>query len=395
VRLTSLLVAAPLVVSALGCRDREPDRSAAEAGAEPSATSSLGPPASLPPPQKGMAWIPGGALVAGTAPDAFPRIADEEIPGEQVILKGFYIDVFPHPNEEGAIPLTNVSQSDARALCEEHGKRLCTELEWERACKGPNHRRYEYGDAYRADRCMTGAQPAMRPSGFRVGCRSEFGVHDMHGGVWEWTDSPWGRGVDRELVTLRGGNAPAGELVGRCANAMGRPPDTKTGAIGFRCCSGPKNQAEVVLDVERGKKLEYRNTIDKKLAQQIAAQLPEEAKQEIGTLDKVVFERSWIWRPLGNEELYLIGGCAGLGVEPSCGIVIARIHLDRPTLIGWASSGHWAPTLHGDVDPRDLWLFGGDKLGQFKRLVAYVWGKVSVGPKERRLPKPKKKKQKR
>ena len=32
---------------------------------------------------------PGGALVAGTAPDTLPRIADEEMSGEQVILKDF------------------------------------------------------------------------------------------------------------------------------------------------------------------------------------------------------------------------------------------------------------------------------------------------------------------
>jgi formylglycine-generating enzyme required for sulfatase activity len=391
VRLTSLLVAAPLALSALGCRDPEPDPAAAEASAEPPPSGSLGPPETAPPPKKGMVFVPGGALVAGTAPDSFPRIADEEIPGEQVILRGFYIDVFPYPNEEGAIPLTNVTQAEARGLCEEHGKRLCSELEWERACKGPKNTRYEYGDAYRPDRCGTGSPPSMRPSGFKVGCRSEFGVHDLHGGVWEWTDSPWGRTVDRDLAALRGGNAAAGELVGRCANAMGRPPTTKSGSIGFRCCSGPRNDPEVVLHVERGKKLEFRDTVDKKLAKLIAAQLPEEAKKEIGTLDKIVFERSWIWRPIGNEELYVIGGCAGLGIEPSCGIAISRIHLDRPTLVGWASSGHWAPTLHGDTDPRDLWLFGGDDLGQFKRLVAYVWGKLSVGPKERRMPKPKKK----
>jgi hypothetical protein len=341
-----------------------------------------------------MVFVPPGALVAGTPPDVYPRIADEEIPGEQVILKGFYIDVFPHPNEDGAIPLTSVTQSEARALCEEQGKRLCTELEWERACKGPRNSRFEYGDRYRQERCGTGAQPTMRPSGFKVGCASEFGARDMHGGIWEWTASPWGRGAEGELYSLRGGNAPSGELVGRCANAIGRPPSTKNGTIGFRCCAGPKNDAEVVLHVDRGKKLEFREGVDKKLAKALALQLPAEAKQELGNVERFVFERSWIWRPIGNEELRIIGGCSGLGTEPSCGIVIARIHLDRPTLVSWASSGHWAPALHGDVEPRDLWLFGGDQLGQFKRLVAYVWGKVSVGPKERRVPKPPKKKKK-
>ena len=99
--------------------------------------SSIAPPTPPPPPRKGMVFIPGGALVAGTPPEKLPRIADEEMPGEQVILKGFYIDVFPYPNEEGAIPLTNLSEPEAEGLCAELGKRLCTELEWERACKGP------------------------------------------------------------------------------------------------------------------------------------------------------------------------------------------------------------------------------------------------------------------
>lgn len=62
-----------------------------------------------------------------------------------------------------------------------------------------------------------------------MGCKSEFGPRrDMHGGVWEWTDSPWGRGSERPLISVRGGNAPQGELVGRCARerhrALGRVP---------------------------------------------------------------------------------------------------------------------------------------------------------------------------
>ena len=111
-----------------------------------------------------MVWIPGGALVAGTPPDARPRKVDEEMPGEQVILHGYYVDVFPYPNEEGAIPLTNVSQSEAQALCSERSKRLCTELEWERACKGPQNHPYEYGDRHRPDH---GHRAGVPPLGVR------------------------------------------------------------------------------------------------------------------------------------------------------------------------------------------------------------------------------------
>jgi formylglycine-generating enzyme len=390
-RAAPLALAASLAVCA--CRDRSQPERGTPSGSASAATSSepIGPPVAQAAPQKGMVWIPPGALVAGTPPDSLPRIADEEMPGEQVIMKGFYIDIFSYPNEEGAIPLTNVTQPEAEGLCSELGKRLCTELEWERACKGPASTTYEYGERYRPDVCATGALPALRPSGLKVGCRSEFGVRDLHGGVWEWTASRWGRGVARELTTVRGGNAPAGELVGRCANAMGRPPESKAGSVGFRCCSGPKNAADITLNVSGGQKLEHKHSVDRKLARAIIAALPEEAKKDIGHREFKI-DRSFVWRPIGNEDLVVMGGCAGIAQEPSCGIVITRVVLDRPSILAWASSGHWAPAVHTDVDARDIWLFGGDELGNFRRLVAYVWGRVSVGPKERRVPKPTKKK---
>ncbi len=365
-----------------GCKHRSRRTpTAASASAEPGAP--LGPPVSAPPPRKGMVWIPGGALVAGTPPDSLPRIADEEMPGEQVILKGFYIDEFPYPDEEGAIPLTGVDQAQAKALCERRGERLCSELEWERACKGPDNKTYEYGDRYQADRCGTGSPPAMRPTGLNVGCRSDFGVRDLHGGVWEWTDSPWGRGTHGDLATLRGGNAPQGELVGRCANAMGRPPSSRSGSIGFRCCAGPRNDAEVVLKVKRGPSLTFHDKPDRKLARRLVEHLPDQARADVHHPERLDLDRMWTWRPIGNERLTVMGGCAGLGKNPECGILIVRVTLDRPHILAWVSSGHWMPTVQKDVRPLDLWLFGGDELGSFRRLVTYAWGRIDVRSKER------------
>ncbi len=382
----------PLAVCCLSCRDRDGAEGADIPTSAPSTSVPQGMPEAPPAPRRGMVWISKGALVAGTPPDRLPRIADEEMPGEQVILRGYYVDVFPFPNEEGAIPHTNVNRDEADGLCLEQGKRLCTELEWERACKGPNNHTYEYGEVYRPERCGTGKPPALRPTGLFVGCKSDFGVYDMHGGAWEWTSSPWGRGhAEQELVTLRGGNAAAGELVGRCANAMARTPTVKSGTIGFRCCAGPINEAEVTLQVKRGKKLEFRESHDKKLAARAVEALPKEALKDIGRAPFSV-ERFWYWRPIGNEELALFGGCAGLGKEPACGVIVTRVVLDKPQVLAWVSSGHWAPTLHADVDARDVWLFGGDDLGSFRRLFAYTWGRVGVGPRERRVPKPVKKK---
>ena len=206
-------------------------------------------------PRPGMAWIPPGTVRVGTPPDRTPRIADEELAHDERQMGGFYIDLYPYPDEAGAIPTTNVTRDEAARLCEARGKRLCTELEWERACKGAENSPYEYGDAYRAASCGTGVaaeEGARRPTGDHVACKSSFGVADMHGGPWEWTDSRWQRGPSaapgpardggaRDLAVLRGGNAALGELVGRCANARGSPSGSRALTVGFRCCAGPRN----------------------------------------------------------------------------------------------------------------------------------------------------------
>jgi hypothetical protein len=342
-----------------------------------------------------MVWVPGGALVAGTPPGSLPRIADAEMQGEQVILKGFYIDVFPFPNEEGALPLTNVSRDEARAHCAEQGKRLCTELEWERACKGPQNRVYEYGKTYDARRCVTGSTPKLVPSGFNVGCRSEFGVHDLHGSVWEWTDSPWGRGTSGERVSVRGGNGVQGEVIARCANAKDERPSTRSLSLGFRCCAGPRNEAEVTLSVARGAKLETRTRPDAALLTRLRAALAELAPDDLRNPKALAFDRAWTWRPIGNEELLVAGGCSGLGVNPSCGVLILRTLTGSHSVLAWASSGVFTPLVQTDVDARDVWLFGGDERGTFRRLLNYAHGRVSVGPKERRLPERKPKKRRR
>lgn len=365
-----------------------------ESAPSSSQSSSIARPEVPPEPRQGMVWVPRGPLVAGTPEGSLPRVADEEMPGEQIILKGYYIDVFPYPNEEGAIPLSNVSQAAASALCAERGKRLCSELEWERACKGPDNHRYEYGENYRAERCGTGAVPVMRPTGIRVSCRSDFGVRDLHGGAWEWTASSWGRGAGSGLVTVRGGNSPDGELVGRCANARAERPAKASGTIGFRCCAGQPNTVEVVLDIKRGANLELLRRIDKAQLAQLLDLLPASANAELGSRAGLSVDHQWLWRPIGNEELYATRVCSGLGRRPACGVAISRNLLGRPSLLAWASSRHWLPSVETDRDARDLWMIGGDETGTYQRLIQYRFGSVVVTLEEHRLRESTKKKKK-
>jgi hypothetical protein len=332
-----------------------------------------------------MVFVPSGALVVGTPPDRYPRLADEEVAGEQVIVPSFYMDVYPYPNEEGAIPLTNVSRDDATSLCGERSKRLCSELEWERACKGPENHTYEYGDRYRADVCGTGTPPLLRPAGLRVGCRSDFGARDMHGGAWEWTQSTFRRGTTGGLVTVRGGNAPAGELAGRCANAIARSADLKQPTIGFRCCLGSATAPEVELSIRHPRKLEARDRLDPGLVPELLKVLPEEARAALLRHGSIAPDKMWSWWPVGNDELTIISLCAGTGRRALCGVFIARVVLGKPNPILWADGGTWQPMLHAENDPRDIWLLGGDDPGAFRRRISYVWGNASVGGRERRV----------
>jgi hypothetical protein len=217
-----------------------------------------------------------------------------------------------------------------------------------------------------------------------VGCRSDFGVRDMHGGMWEWTRSKFGRGSTRPLVSVRGGNAPAGELVGRCANTIGRPADMRSPSIGFRCCEGPDLVPEVELSVRHPRRLEAKNALDPKLVSRLIAALPEEATNDLAGRGPIEPERSWAWWPAGNDELAIVSVCAGSGRRGSCGVLVARDLLGKASALAWAHGGTWSPLLDAENDPRDVWLLGGDDPGAFRRRMSYVWGKVTVGPRERR-----------
>jgi formylglycine-generating enzyme required for sulfatase activity len=335
-------------------------------------------------PRPGMVWIPPGSLRAGTPPAVVPRVADEEMPGVPVEMPGFYVDDLPWPNEPNAIPTTNVSRDEADQLCAGKGKRLCTELEWERACKGPSSSAYEYGDAYRKDVCGTGVaveQAARRPTGEHAQCRSGFGVSEMHGGVFEWTSSAWGRGSrDASLGVLRGGNSVAGEIVGRCANAIARSPTKKAATMGLRCCAGTKSPPEVELDVQGtpGFALGRTPPGDSPWLAAVASAL--------GTSSPILPKsvHAWSWIPVGNEALEVVVGCAA--APKACAVVVGRgggsdAGVD---VLATAPSGRDLPEVARVGDPRHLRMRALDTFGIFGRDITYQYGRVEVGDPKRR-----------
>ncbi|MBK7862285.1 MAG: protein kinase [Archangiaceae bacterium] len=153
-----------------------------------------------------------------------------------VRVAGGWIDAYEHPNRAGARPTVSVDWADAVKLCEEAGKRLCAEDEWERACRGGAGRPFPYGAALVKERChRKGKVKSGVPSGALSGCVTPEGVHDLSGNVAEWTVSALREGKPQRVI--RGGSFGQSDAQLGCgARDYYLPGLGGAKHIGLRCC---------------------------------------------------------------------------------------------------------------------------------------------------------------
>ena len=221
-----------------------------------------------------MVSVPAGSFRQGCLSRRGCR--DDERPVRDVRIGGFelskheisfdHYDAFASatarasPDDEGwgrgSRPAVNVSWEDAEAytawLSAETGERyrLPTESEWEYAARAGAETAYPWGDQVvpnRANCDGCGASAADRTVPVGSFEPNRWGLHDMHGNVWEWVRDCWhetyGRapvdgtaweGIGCSRRVLRGGawlNPPA---VLRTAVRNRLPPGSRNGAAGFR-----------------------------------------------------------------------------------------------------------------------------------------------------------------
>jgi hypothetical protein len=232
--LSSLALAATL----LSCKNPHPTGFAASArGSAPVAGAAAAPtePSPAAPLADERVDVPGGIFSVGSRPGELGRNPELEPRQSSIELGPFQIDRLAYPNDPKTPPLTNVTRDEAKRACSERGERLCTELEWERACKGPKSESYATGDRFDA-RCRS--QPAS--------CASGFDVLGLGGNLREWVASevPGKDGLGaRALLRGAAGNASLPEH--RCAARHTIDPTAKAADLGFRCCKGAPNAAIV------------------------------------------------------------------------------------------------------------------------------------------------------
>ncbi len=185
----------------------------------------------------GMRLVSGGAFKLGTAEDDDMRFLDERAL-TSVQVPSFCVDEYEYPNQAGTPPKVAVTWEEARSLCESAGKRLCTEEEWEKACKGPGNARFPYGTPYDADACNTetaqGQDRTLAASGSFQRCRSGYGVVDLSGNVAEWTSTRF----DAADFTHKGGAFDRPDYTSRCSARKNGAPAERSDSVGFRCCAG-------------------------------------------------------------------------------------------------------------------------------------------------------------
>ena len=169
--------------------------------------------------------------------------------GKRVSMR-YCIDRLEVDGDDG-LPLSDKSWTDAKAICESQGKRLCQEREWLFACEGEEGKPYPYGYVRDSDACNIDQTEGLttrkgeladrrQPVFANPECLSPFGVQNMVGNVDEWVvlDLPYysARNNNRKMQSgLKGGWW--GPLRNRC-----RPTTVDHDEIyhdlqtGVRCC---------------------------------------------------------------------------------------------------------------------------------------------------------------
>ncbi len=238
-----------------------------------------------------MVRIPGGAFAYGMSTQERRRIAAAEgihpdllhfhSPELRLIVPEFWIDAYPvtrvqflrfmvetgyqieingwqagwsdyveiehlDDDERLALPMIGVNAYDAVAYARWAGKRLATEVEWEKAARGTDGRLFPWGVEFQPVVPTDGvlALDTAQPVGVRPGLVSPYGAHDMKGGVLEWTRrifapaSPNGLVYDETEFVLAGSSIlhrrPSSHMV---TSRWAWAPSMRIYNTGFRCVS--------------------------------------------------------------------------------------------------------------------------------------------------------------
>ncbi len=212
-------------------------------------------------------WVTGGNIYFQGIEEQYRK--ELTIPERRVELGTFYIDKFETTNREykefvdatgyrpadttnylkswtengsypewsADFPVVWVSREDAKAYCIWRGKRLPTEMEWEKAARGEEGLYYPWGNNHPQRETTNISSKKLELAGNRPLDVSPYGVYDMGGNAAELTSSVTAEG----RVITKGGSITS---ISRNCRTYGRDlvrdSAFRSESLGFRCAADPQ-----------------------------------------------------------------------------------------------------------------------------------------------------------
>ena len=206
---------------------------------------------------EGMVLVPAGEFTMG-----FDDESPDERPARSIMVEAYYIDKYEVTNEqyqkvvtthrfkkgEENVPVAGVTWEQATAYARAIGKRLPTEIEWEKAARGEDARTWPWGNSFVPSYCShaSGSGARLRDVGSFDAGISPYGCFDMAGNVREWTQSWYQAYPGNEDVkadygqvyrVLRGGSYLSGPFDVRTVRRHYERMDKFEVDFGFRCAA--------------------------------------------------------------------------------------------------------------------------------------------------------------
>jgi eukaryotic-like serine/threonine-protein kinase len=168
-----------------------------------------------------FAWCPPGTFLMGSPAGEESR-SNDETQHRVTLTKGYWLGVTPVTQAQWQAamgsnpshfkgndrPVERVSWEDCQELCKKLGAklgkrfRLPTEAEWEYACRAGTTTPFHFGETISTDQANyngnytygKGKKGTYRQQTTPVGSfpANAWGLHDMHGNVWEWCQDWYG-----------------------------------------------------------------------------------------------------------------------------------------------------------------------------------------------------------
>lgn len=157
--------------------------------------------------------------------------------------------LLPDSFKSPALPVVNVSQTEAARYCQFRGARLPSEAEFEAAARGSTGRWYPWGNLDNTRRANAGASSQILSSGsdgysllaptssYRSG-RSPQGILQLAGNAAEWTTTrfaPHGTKGRPGLVVVKGGSFAEPRVALRATSRRAEKSASRHPDVGFRC----------------------------------------------------------------------------------------------------------------------------------------------------------------